>query len=454
MVSKWAEKTAFSQRKSFSFLRQHRLFAHLTTLAFVFTSVAVVVTPGQTPSPLAQRLSEKLKVSPKDVDGTLIVQLGTVLVVRKAGVMGVPMGPSTIFSGTYKNGHLHPPVSKALQFLAGSVTGATGGTDLPTFTPIAVGDMVHLVALNVDVAKDKVVLVVFRCDTCGDAPEATASRAAVEFQFPKGYLKSADAAAVEEVIDQVFDINFVVCAIQGDVRLADGSASQGAEILIERQDMKGTYKAQTDKKGRYIYSRLPIGMYKVSLILDGQIVDSTDDVRTRVGNPTRVDFGKATAEQQREHGNLSQDTQTASVAGLYVMTQDAAHQLQLNADGTLWLVQTGRKYEGTFRLEGNKIFGRIGQQGVMSAGTIQGDTIVDPNGSRWVKQGGGLAAPLAAPVDAPAPAPKTISIGDTTEQVLAGMGQPERIVNLGPKQIYFYKNLKVTFVQGKVTDVE
>ncbi len=34
------------------------------------------------------------------------------------------------------------------------------------------------------------------------------------------------------------------------------------------------------------------------------------------------------------------------------------------------------------------------------------------------------------------------------------MGKPEKIVNLGPKKIYVYKDLKVTFLNGKVFDVQ
>jgi hypothetical protein len=34
------------------------------------------------------------------------------------------------------------------------------------------------------------------------------------------------------------------------------------------------------------------------------------------------------------------------------------------------------------------------------------------------------------------------------------LGQPEKIVNLGTKQIYVYKDLKITFVSGKVSDVQ
>jgi hypothetical protein len=34
------------------------------------------------------------------------------------------------------------------------------------------------------------------------------------------------------------------------------------------------------------------------------------------------------------------------------------------------------------------------------------------------------------------------------------MGKPDKIVNLGVKQIYVYKDLKVTFINGKVSDVQ
>ncbi len=50
--------------------------------------------------------------------------------------------------------------------------------------------------------------------------------------------------------------------------------------------------------------------------------------------------------------------------------------------------------------------------------------------------------------------PQTIQLGQTTDEVVAALGKPEKIVNLGPKQIYVYKDLKVTFLKGKVSDVQ
>ncbi|MGC1256972.1 MAG: hypothetical protein WA867_15540, partial [Candidatus Acidiferrales bacterium] len=66
------------------------------------------------------------------------------------------------------------------------------------------------------------------------------------------------------------------------------------------------------------------------------------------------------------------------------------------------------------------------------------------------------AAPAAAdaPAAAPPAPPATVEIGQTPDQVTAILGQPEKIINLGAKQIYVYKDLKVTFVKGKVTDAQ
>ena len=54
----------------------------------------------------------------------------------------------------------------------------------------------------------------------------------------------------------------------------------------------------------------------------------------------------------------------------------------------------------------------------------------------------------------PQPEPQTIQLGQSSDQVRATLGQPDKIVNLGAKQIYVYKDLKVTFLSKKVSDVQ
>jgi hypothetical protein len=63
-------------------------------------------------------------------------------------------------------------------------------------------------------------------------------------------------------------------------------------------------------------------------------------------------------------------------------------------------------------------------------------------------------APPPPPADTPPPQPKTIAIGQTKDQVVAIFGQPTKVINLGTKEIDVYPDMKVTFVKGKVSDVQ
>lgn len=64
------------------------------------------------------------------------------------------------------------------------------------------------------------------------------------------------------------------------------------------------------------------------------------------------------------------------------------------------------------------------------------------------------APPVAAPAPAPPPAPPAIKVGQTQDSVVAALGQPDSVDAAGDKQTYIYKNVKVTFVNGKVSKVE
>jgi hypothetical protein len=54
----------------------------------------------------------------------------------------------------------------------------------------------------------------------------------------------------------------------------------------------------------------------------------------------------------------------------------------------------------------------------------------------------------------PPPPPPTIEAGQTKDQVTAAFGQPLRVAKFGVKEIYFYKDMKVTFTSGKVSKIE
>jgi hypothetical protein len=63
-------------------------------------------------------------------------------------------------------------------------------------------------------------------------------------------------------------------------------------------------------------------------------------------------------------------------------------------------------------------------------------------------------APPPPPVDQPAAPPASITVGQSRDQVTAALGQPTRVANVGAKQILFFQGLKVTLVNGKVTEVQ
>ncbi len=53
-----------------------------------------------------------------------------------------------------------------------------------------------------------------------------------------------------------------------------------------------------------------------------------------------------------------------------------------------------------------------------------------------------------------ATAPPTLSLGLSIEDVKAIQGEPQKVVDLGSKKIYVYKDLKITFTDGKVSDIQ
>jgi hypothetical protein len=45
-------------------------------------------------------------------------------------------------------------------------------------------------------------------------------------------------------------------------------------------------------------------------------------------------------------------------------------------------------------------------------------------------------------------------LGQTEDEVVGMIGQPEKKIALGSKEIFVYKDIKVTFIGGKVADVQ
>ena len=90
---------------------------------------------------------------------------------------------------------------------------------------------------------------------------------------------------------------------------------------------------------------------------------------------------------------------------------------------------------------------QVDQQGNQAQQEVSADAAQD-NGT----PAGGT--PSGATPPAPAAPPASVALGQTPDQVKAALGEPARVANLGPKVIYYYNGMKVTFNNGKVSDVQ
>jgi tetratricopeptide (TPR) repeat protein len=80
-------------------------------------------------------------------------------------------------------------------------------------------------------------------------------------------------------------------AFEGDVKGEDGKPLVKVPVHLDRTDIKGNYKVNTDKKGHYYYGGLPpSGTFKIWVEVDGKERDSVDNVRAGLGDAKKIDF--------------------------------------------------------------------------------------------------------------------------------------------------------------------
>src|SRR5450759_4270673 len=103
-----------------------------------------------------------------------------------------------------------------------------------------------------------------------------------------------------------------ITALEGDVKGEDGAPAVNALVKILRTDIKGNYKCNTNKKGHYFYNGLPLGNYNITVEIGGKEMDAVNGVRTRLGDPTAINFDLQKMAQQRA---AQQSQMTAAAAG-------------------------------------------------------------------------------------------------------------------------------------------
>lgn len=79
-------------------------------------------------------------------------------------------------------------------------------------------------------------------------------------------------------------------------------------------------------------------------------------------------------------------TAVCSVCGIYVNQENPSDFLELKADGTFYNEEGGIGFSGTWEIEGDTITLSLEGLPFATRVTVQGNTIIDPDGEVWVKQ--------------------------------------------------------------------
>ncbi len=194
---------------------------NLSTLLPVVAVLAAAFIPwnqarAQAPSPdapLAEQLKALYKVTKFGAvaKGFAVLSPGTVLVIRKAGILGVPPANVAFGDSIYRDGELHQPTA-GNRTIIGNVTRF-----------LQVGEKVYVQTVDVNLKSDRVTLFIVECDSCNGVDQQSSFKSMVSFEFAKGSLATADPAQIENTIGQVLSIDN---SSNGGQQPQDSSAQQ------------------------------------------------------------------------------------------------------------------------------------------------------------------------------------------------------------------------------------
>jgi hypothetical protein len=175
-----------------------------TEMAILFVALILVgIAPRSAVAQATISLEDQLKAQytmvkmGADTGGAAVVEQGTILVVKKGGILGVPYSDQSILSTKYEGGTVHSPnaaVSKAIGFGMGKF----GKTQTTQF--FQTNTKVYPARIAVNLPKDQVIIGIVDCDSCNNVSPTTFFKADVVFQFPKGTLANTNPSQVEDTI--------------------------------------------------------------------------------------------------------------------------------------------------------------------------------------------------------------------------------------------------------------
>ena len=112
--------------------------------------------------------------------------------------------------------------------------------------------------------------------------------------------------------------------LEGVVKDATGRPIKGADVRIEAKNFSKILK--TDASGHYVTHGLPVGTYKVMLVINGQVKALILDAKTQLDKPTQLNFDlsgkRASAKKHTRMVWIPSDINTRIGGGRWVEVDD------------------------------------------------------------------------------------------------------------------------------------
>jgi hypothetical protein len=251
---------------------------------------------------------------------------------------------------------------------------------------LQVGEKAYLTALE-----NKASGIVFDVQTFPDN-NGVPYRAAVTFQFEKGYVKSDNLKGIQEVINAVFGIDTASPA-QGSDQSESNPVQRAQQTLLSGLYVSLFSQAQLQFNSDGTFAQHGAGENSGTFAVNGNTLSLT--YPSTGGTSTFTIRENMIYNQSGRPVWRRSETAPAPVAppvaplklpALYVSAQAPADQLQLNADNTFSLQEAGQTYNGTFVATGSTLKLNI-SGGTETTATIQGNNLTDGSGQTWVLRG-------------------------------------------------------------------
>jgi hypothetical protein len=162
-----------------------------------------------------------------------ILEEGTVLVIKKDGILSVPYGARPIAT-KYQDGTVHSP-NASMVGARGDLTGRVGKQE--TTRLFQAGERVYPSKIAVNLPKDQVTVSIVACDACNNVSPTTFYKADVVFQFPKGTLASTSVSQVEDTIAELLNIDDSP-GDQGGAQVGTGNDASNANADANANDQQ------------------------------------------------------------------------------------------------------------------------------------------------------------------------------------------------------------------------